>query len=552
MKRSCNILLSAAALWTWAADVSLALNGGTLRVTPRNSWRAFEVISIGDNPAGDGFNYAMLGIFDGVGAWQPDAATLRLVVNHEEDDGAISEVNLNLTNFQTAIRNTINSGTTGSVSFVDSARQAYGRWSNNGGANWIPTTDISNTSFSKFCSGQSHPPNTFGIGRGFVDDIYITGEEFTATNRLFAVDLVNRDFYQLSGVAGSASGGIGGMPFDSYENAALLDTGETNHVAMLLSADGGSETLQMYIGQKGKDAAGNASSSFLARNGLAYGSWYYLNDTLPPGETSNDGFFDTTLAGAVHASKLEDVDTNPNDPTKVVLGVQETGLFTLDFNLNFGGGSFSAGGSSFSITKIQNHNNNADGLFGDADNVDWTVATTLGGESYPNGLIFVNEDSGTDNGETWMMTPTGGGLTKIADTAPTDIATTETSGILDISKLVGFKPGSVLVTTNQGTSASLTVLIHPNAALAGDFNGNGKVDAADYVVWRNGLGATYTQNDYNIWRSQFGQTPASFGAATGVAIDESAPVPEPSAIVLSLVALSGLVGMRRYCCANIA
>ena len=29
------------------------------------------------------------------------------------------------------------------------------------------------------------------------------------------------------------------------------------------------------------------------------------------------------------------------------------------------------------------------------------------------------------------------------------------------------------------------------AGLAGDFNGNGVVDAADYVVWRKGLGTTF-------------------------------------------------------------
>ena len=32
--------------------------------------------------------------------------------------------------------------------------------------------------------------------------------------------------------------------------------------------------------------------------------------------------------------------------------------------------------------------------------------------------------------------------------------------------------------------------------IAGDFNTDGTVDAADYVVWRNGLGTTYAQNDY--------------------------------------------------------
>ena len=42
------------------------------------------------------------------------------------------------------------------------------------------------------------------------------------------------------------------------------------------------------------------------------------------------------------------------------------------------------------------------------------------------------------------------------------------------------------------------------ANLAGDYNQNGTVDAADYVVWRNGLGTTYTQDHYDIWRANFG------------------------------------------------
>ena len=203
-----------------------SLDGGALRMTPRNGWRTFEVISVGNNPAGDGFNWAMPSTFDGLGAWLPDAATLRLEINHENTDATISEVNLNHANFQSAIRNMIGSGTTGGVSFVNSAQQAYGRWSNDGGSNWTNTVDISTTSFYRFCSGQSYRPDTFGAGRGFVDNIYITGEE-GSTNRLFALDLANRDFYRLSGLTGGASGGVGGMPYDPWENAALLDTGET-------------------------------------------------------------------------------------------------------------------------------------------------------------------------------------------------------------------------------------------------------------------------------------------------------------------------------------
>lgn len=456
-------LLLQAVAGAWLTPSAHGLDGGTLRVTPSNGWAAFEVISIGDDPAGDGFTWPMPGTFDGLGAWLPDTSTLRLQVNHEISDATISEVNLNLASFQTAISNVISVGSTGGVTFVNSAWQAYDRWTSDGGTNWINTSGTTNTSFSRFCSGQSYSANTFGPGRGFVDEIYITGEEF-GSDRLFALDLSNRDFYQLSGVSGSASGGIGGMPLDSWENAALLDTGETNHVALLLSPDGGSQIMKLYIGEKGKDLSGNASANFLARNGLAYGSYYYLNDTLPGSGTSTDGTFNTTGLGALKSSKLEDIDTSPSHPTQAVLGVQETGLFTFDFALDFSSGSFSAGGSSFSITKIQNHVNDTDGSFGDADNVDWTDATTLGGTNYPHGLIFVNEDSGTDNGETWMIEPGGGVPALIGDTVGIS-GSTETSGILDISRLVGYRPGSVLLTNNQGSNSSLTVLINPNATL---------------------------------------------------------------------------------------
>jgi hypothetical protein len=453
------ILIASTTLLTRA----YALDGGILQVTPRNGWRAFEVISVGNNPAGDGINYAMPGTFDGLGAWLPDASTLRVPVNHETGDGSVSEVNLSLPNFKTAIGNMIAGGTTGGVSFVSSAQQAYNRWSNDGGLTWINTVDASTTIFHRHSSRPSYDPNSFGAGRGFVDYIYITGEE-GGTNRLFAIDLANRDFYQLSGVSGSASGGIGGMPFDPWENAALLDTGETNHVALLLSPDGGTQRMQLYIGEKGKGKTGAASSDFLARNGLAFGSYYYLNDALPASGTSSDGFIDTTIAGALTSTKLEDVDASPTDPTKFVLGDEDSGLFTFDLSLDFSGGSFSAAGSSFSITKIQNHINDIDGSFGDPDNVDWTDATTLNGVTYPDGLIFVNEDSGTANGEIWMMKPDGSGLSLIGDTIGISAAT-ETTGILDISKLVGYRPGSVLLTANQGNTASLTVLINPYATL---------------------------------------------------------------------------------------
>ncbi|MBA3484004.1 MAG: hypothetical protein H0T51_19545 [Pirellulales bacterium] len=534
------------------ASPAYALDGGPLQMIPRNGWKAFEVISVGNNPASDGINYAMPGTFDGLGAWRSNDSNLSVPVNHETGDASISEVNLNLSSFRAAIGNMITGGSTGGVSFVTSAQQAYDRWTNDGGATWIDTADATTTTFSRFCSGQSYEPGAFGPDRGFVDNIYITGEE-GGTNRLFALDLANRDFYRLSGVAGAASGGLGGMPFDAWENAALLDTGETNHVALLLSPDGGTSRMQLYIGEKGKGTTGAVASDFLARNGLAYGSYYYLNDTLPANGTSLDGTIDATAAGALTSTKLEDVDTSPSDPTQVVLGDEDSGVFTFDFNLDFSGGNFNAASSGFSIAKIHNHINDLDGALGDADNVDWTDATVLNGVSYPSGIIFVNEDSGTANGETWMSRPDGSGLTLIADNVGIGTAT-ESTGILDISQLVGYRPGSILLTANQGSIASITVLINPQATalphLSGDFDENGVVDLADLTKWRVGFGTTGTAThmdgdadadgdvdggDFLEWQQQLGSEPA---------LVASESVPEPCAIVLVSLAGCGLALLR--------
>jgi hypothetical protein len=67
--------------------------------------------------------------------------------------------------------------------------------------------------------------------------------------------------------------------------------------------------------------------------------------------------------------------------------------------------------------------------------------------------------------------------------------------------------------------------------IPGDYNHNRIVDAADYVVWRIGLGTKYTQNDYNVWRAHFGQPAGSgAGAIANVAI------PEPATLVLLMFA----------------
>lgn len=89
-----------------------------------------------------------------------------------------------------------------------------------------------------------------------------------------------------------------------------------------------------------------------------------------------------------------------------------------------------------------------------------------------------------------------------------------------------------------------------NATLAGDYNGNDIVDAADYTVWRDHLGSAFplqnetetpgavTVEDYNAWKTNFGATAGS-GSLAG-----AAAVPEPATLSLLALAL-GVVAARR-------
>jgi hypothetical protein len=58
---------------------------------------------------------------------------------------------------------------------------------------------------------------------------------------------------------------------------------------------------------------------------------------------------------------------------------------------------------------------------------------------------------------------------------------------------------------------------------AGDYNGDGKVDAADYVVWRKNPAAHGGDpGGYNAWRINFGATSGGVGALSAYAVPETA------------------------------
>lgn len=98
---------------------------------------------------------------------------------------------------------------------------------------------------------------------------------------------------------------------------------------------------------------------------------------------------------------------------------------------------------------------------------------------------------------------------------------------------------------SSGATLTLTLV----GALAGDYNQDGTVDAADYTIWRKAFGADdvdltadgngdgqITEADFLVWRSNFGQQ-------LGAGASSSTAVPEPTTLIL--LSLCGLVTRGR-------
>jgi hypothetical protein len=58
--------------------------------------------------------------------------------------------------------------------------------------------------------------------------------------------------------------------------------------------------------------------------------------------------------------------------------------------------------------------------------------------------------------------------------------------------------GNTASTSHPNIYGEFDIIADPTPA-PGDFNHDGTVDAADYVVWRKGLGTIYSQDDYEVF-----------------------------------------------------
>jgi autotransporter-associated beta strand protein len=140
----------------------------------------------------------------------------------------------------------------------------------------------------------------------------------------------------------------------------------------------------------------------------------------------------------------------------------------------------------------------------------------------------------------------------------TNSGTVSLGAALNVSLITGFTPavgqtfplfeGSIASISSTFQSVTLPALSNMSFGMSqtatsvvlqivdpGDFNGDHIVDTSDYVVWRKKLGVLYTQNDFDTWRSHFGQSTGSGAGSFGAA------VPEPATLALLVSAAASLI-----------
>ncbi len=124
-----------------------------------------------------------------------------------------------------------------------------------------------------------------------------------------------------------------------------------------------------------------------------------------------------------------------------------------------------------------------------------------------------------------------------------------TVGTFSASYLLSFSDEDIAGALN----GSITLTLTGATRLAGDYNGDLVVDAADYAVWRSTDGqsvAVYSgadgdgngvinSDDYDLWRANFGLSAMAAGSPLN-----SSMVPEPSCFVLAIGTIVGLVSQR--------
>ncbi len=367
----------------------------------------------------------------------------------------------------------------------------------------------------------------------------------------------NLGLVNLQGSGARLSGAPINVSSGTIQGVGVVNVGFTNGNTGLLRANGGeldftaasitnsnAGQIQAFAGSSVAFLQGMSTNSGTIT--LTGGTFDNVGHNLNNGGTING--YGTIRASAVTNSQGKllsiaggDMDVFSTFTNNGVVNIQ-TGRSAYFYGNVNGSGAFTGGGTAVFLGSVSPGNSPA-------------TVTVAGGATLVGGTSLAIELGGTTPGTEYDQLKVGGALS--------------IGGILSVSLINSFMPavGSSFDLLDWGTlsgtfsSLNLPTLsvgqwdtsqlyttgilsVAPGSALAGDYNNNGVVDAADYVAWRHGLGTTYTQTDYDVWRTHFG---ATAGGGSQLADGQTVAVPEPATMFLALLGPScwTLIGRRR-------
>jgi T5SS/PEP-CTERM-associated repeat protein len=335
--------------------------------------------------------------------------------------------------------------------------------------------------------------------------------------------------------SGAATLSLTGAGSRVYIGAAAVAQGAflpMDHTALIVSKLGGSAQLAIYDG----NSVQNSGSAYVGVGAGESGS--VLVDGAASEWSNSLGVF-VGVNGIGTLSLANGGTVSSGGPISVGASGTVTGNGTIVGTLS-NAGIVAPGQSVGSLSVSGNYSQSAIGKLkielagtsaGDYDTLNISAQATLAGTldvelGLNGGNPFVPQ-----LGDTFQFLTAGGGVVGKFTTA-------------DLPTLAAGKMWQVRY------SATATTLV---VKLAGDYNDNGVVDAADYTVWRNLLGATLDPRadgdtngivniaDYNIWKANFGAVAGAGAGGAALAVS----VPEPTAGMVCISALAILSAIAR-------
>lgn len=282
----------------------------------------------------------------------------------------------------------------------------------------------------------------------------------------------------------------------------------------------------------------NEYSVLESQGGDAYANWYREN--IEAIEFADGDPFDKSVSGI----GVQYYSHNGHDPHTMMRALQNMMVFDVPITLT----EFGVQGSVTSDTaRIRNMEESHRMLFGTPAATGflyWGWSASATDPNLQGGGVLVDEN--------WNLTPVGEAWKALRDSWNTELtAVVGPDGTIEFNGFFGdyeltFGDQTLDLALSKGDS------LYSLVVAAGDYNADGTVDAADYTVWRDNLGAPteaainnngdgggISPSDYAYWKARFGTMAGSGGGSLG-----AAAVPEPATLCLLLFGLS-VIGFQR-------